>query len=139
MITIVNMIPRSRSGETNQDSEPNLAVDPQNPLHMVATAFTPDPGNGPRAPIFTSTDGGFTWQLNSIVPGGRSTRDISVSFASRGGALYAGILRFSDAHLNILRTADPFLATPMAVLVDSDGEDQPWVSATTVPAGAAAK
>jgi hypothetical protein len=28
-ITVVNMIPKSSSGETNQDSEPSLAVNPQ--------------------------------------------------------------------------------------------------------------
>lgn len=138
MLRIVNMIPQTLSGETNQDSEPNIAVDPGNRRHIVATAFTPDPLNGRRAPIFVSTDGGRTWQLHSIVPGGPSTRDITVGFASRGGTLYAGILNFSDVHLNVLRTADPFSVTPMTVLVDRDNEDQPWVSAATVPAGAEA-
>lgn len=113
MLRIVNMIPQTLSGETNQDSEPNIAVDPGNRRHIVATAFTPDPLNGPRAPIFVSTDGGRTWQLHSIVPGGPSTRDITVGFASRGGTLYAGILNFSDVHLNVLRTADPFSVTPI--------------------------
>jgi hypothetical protein len=138
MLRIVNMVPGSRSGESNQDSEPNIAVDPTNALHIVATAFTPDPAGGSRAPIFTSVNGGLAWQLNTIVPGGRSTGDITVSFASRGGTLYAGILRFSDSHLNILRTADPFVVTPMTVLVDRDTEDQPWVSAGTVRNGAEA-
>ncbi len=40
--TVVNMIPRSLSGESNQDSEPNLAVNPENPLQIVASAFTPN-------------------------------------------------------------------------------------------------
>ena len=38
---IVNMVPVSMSGETNQDSEPNLAVNPANVNNIVATAFTP--------------------------------------------------------------------------------------------------
>jgi hypothetical protein len=131
-LRVVNMIPAALSGETSQDSEPNLAVDPQNPQRMVATAFTRDPLGGPRAPVFLSTDGGQTWQLRSIVPGGASTADISVAFGDTGGALFAGILRADNLHLNILRTADPSNATVMTVLVDRDDEDQPWVAAATV-------
>jgi hypothetical protein len=43
-ISVVNMIPNLSSGETNQDSEPNLAVNPINTQEMAATAFTPSPG-----------------------------------------------------------------------------------------------
>ena len=50
MTTVVNMIPRSLSGETNQDSEPNLAVNPANPKQIVGSAFTPDPMGGPNRP-----------------------------------------------------------------------------------------
>ena len=57
-VRVVNIIPESLSGESNQDSEPSLAVNPANPLQMVATAFTPAlSGN---APIFVSVDGGNT-------------------------------------------------------------------------------
>src|SRR5258708_1970126 len=51
-VTVVNMIPKSLSGETNQDSEPNLAVNPINPKQIVGTAFTPNPAGGSFAPIF---------------------------------------------------------------------------------------
>jgi hypothetical protein len=135
MLRIVNMIPRSLSGETAQDSEPNLAVNPENPQQMIATAFTPDPLHGPMAPVFVSNDGGLTWSLRSIVPGGPITGDISVGFGTRGGTLYAGILNISDPEhhpLNVLRTGNPFAPTPMTTLVDRPDEDQPWVSATTV-------
>ena len=50
-VLIVNMIPKSLSGEDHQDSEPSIAVNPANPLHIAASAFTPDPSEGPRAPI----------------------------------------------------------------------------------------
>jgi hypothetical protein len=68
MIHIVNIIPNSMSGETQQDSEPNLAVNPQNTNDMVATAFTPAPLGGSSAPIYVSTDGGNTWSLRTVVP-----------------------------------------------------------------------
>src|ERR1700674_64928 len=85
-VLIVNMIPKSLSGEDHQDSEPSLAVNPSNPLQIAASAFTPDPSEGPRAPIYVSTDGGNTWTLNSIVPStvadGSVTGDITVAFGT---------------------------------------------------------
>lgn len=140
-VLVVNMIPKSRSGETNQDSEPNLAVDPAKPLNMVGTAFTPDPGGGPNAPIYFSTDGGNTWRLNSIIPGNGAfgTGDITVRF-SESHTLYAGILR-GDAHLrmHILRTADFTSATPMTTLLSRDNVDQPYIQTARVTIGAAQK
>src|SRR5258706_6248652 len=67
-VLVVNMIPRSLSSEENQDSEPTIAVNPANPQQIAASAFTPDPAEGPRAPIYVSIDEGNTWTLNSIVP-----------------------------------------------------------------------
>jgi hypothetical protein len=135
MIVVVNMIPRSLSGETNQDSEPNLAVNPSNPLQIAGSAFTPDPGGGPNAPIFVSSDGGNTWLLNSIVPSQAGsftgTGDITVRFAE-SGILYAGILRQPGfLRLNILRTANFLGAATMTVLVDRPDVDQPYVQART--------
>ncbi len=131
MIKIVNMVPQSMSGETNQDSEPNLAVNPANTDHMVATAFTPAPMGGANAPVYVSTDGGNTWALNTIVPGNGSfgTGDITVAFSSASGVLYAGTLNGSTGDLNILRTANPTSTATMTVLVDRGNEDQPWVLA----------
>jgi hypothetical protein len=134
MLRIVNIIPRTLSAEARQDSEPNIAVNPENPNQIVATAFTRDPGNGQLAPVFVSRDGGSTWELRLIVPGGMSTLDITVGFGTRGGALYAGILTFTDAKLNILRTDNPFALTPMTVLVERGQEDQPWATAATTGA-----
>ena len=98
-ISIVNMIPKSLSGESNQDSEPNLAVNPNNPLQIAATAFTPNPTGGTLAPIFISSDGGATWALNAIVPGataGFPTGDITTKFGGTSNVLYGGILRAVD-------------------------------------------
>ncbi len=133
-IQIVNMIPNSLSGETRQDSEPNIAVNPQNTKAIVGTAFTPNPMGGANAPIYVSSNGGSTWALNPIVPGNGfvGTSDITVAYADAGGHLYAGILNGNTIHLQILRTANPFGAAPMSVLLDRANEDQPWTVAATV-------
>src|SRR5204862_4477452 len=128
-VLIVNMIPKSLSGETHQDSEPTVAVNPKNPLQIAASAFTPDPSHGPRAPIYISTDGGNTWTLNSIVPStiadGSATADITVAFGSSSDILYAGIIRFpfpgDQTRINILRTNNFQSSTTMTVLVDRQG------------------
>src|SRR5215203_3823402 len=140
MVMIVNVIPNSLSGETNQDSETSLAVNPANPLQIAASAFTPDPMGGPNAPIYVSIDGGRTWTLNSIVPSdaGRATGDISPHFSSTTNNLYVGILRRPGRlRLNALRTTNFVKPTVMAVLEDRTNVDQPWTQATTVGDGAA--
>lgn len=139
-VTVVNMIPKSLSGETNQDSEPNLAVNPANPKQMVGTAFTPNPTAGSFAPLFVSSDGGMTWALNAIVPGasasGSPTFDITMKFATASGVLYGGIIRADNTNMAIVRTANYLASSPMTVLqsrapVGSSIDDQPWVQAAT--------
>src|SRR5260221_9187288 len=133
MIRVVNMVPLSLSGETNQDSEPNIAVNPAKPTDIVATAFTGALG-GNFAPIYVSTDGGTTWSLRNVVPGNGlfGTGDITVGFAAKGGMLYAGILNGKTGHLQLLRTSNFASIHPMTVLVDRASEDQPWVVAGSV-------
>jgi len=133
-VSVVNMIPKSLSGETNQDSEPNLAVNPANLNQMAATAFTPNPTGGALAPIFVSSDGGQTWSLNAIVPGataGFPTGDITLKFGGTSNVLYGGILRADTLAMNVLRTNNYLGAGAMTVLVSRANEDQPWVQATT--------
>src|SRR6185295_11728454 len=136
-VKVVNMIPNSRSGETQQDSEPNVAVNPANPKQVAGSAFTPDPLSGPNAPIYVSINGGDIWVLNSILPGNSTfsgTGDLTLRFGGTSNNLYAGDLRGgAGLRLNILRT--PNFAAPglMTVLVDRNSVDQPYVQATTVP------
>jgi hypothetical protein len=138
MLRVVNIIPQFQSGETNQDSEPNIAVNPAQPTDMVATAFTPAP-SGNFAPIYVSTDEGVTWSTRNVVPGNGpfGTGDITVGFATTGGVLYAGTLNGQTFAMQILRTASFAGMTPMTPLVTRASEDQPWVVAGTVLAGPA--
>ena len=144
-VLVVNMMPRGLSGESNQDSEPTIAVNAANPLQVAGSAFTPDPGHGNLAPIYISVDGGNTWTLNSIVPSsapdGSATADITVAFSTASNKLYAGIIRLpfpgNRPRLNILRTDNFQSGTAMKVLVDRTGRgvDQPYVQAATAASG----
>src|SRR5262249_56076057 len=133
-VLVVNMIPRSLSRETNQDSEPSLSVNPANPLQIVGTAFTPDPMGGDHAPIFVSTDGGNTWVLNAIIPsavGNSSTHDVSLAFASSSGVLYGGILRDPSINFETLRAKDFTAPDEMEVIGSRPDNDQPCTFALT--------
>lgn len=137
-VTVVNMIPQNSSGEVAHDGEPNIAVNPADPSHIVASAFTPHPTLLNRAPVFISTDGGATWTLNGIVPSANGmTGDITVRFGDRGGSLYAGIL-FGGNFLNlrVLRTTNPFGGGTMTGLINNNNQDQPYVEAATTNSGA---
>ena len=130
---VINMVPKSLSGETSQDSEPHLTVNAAKPKQIVGTAFTPDPAGGPRAPIYISANGGLTWKLNSILPsvaGSIGTADITTGFSGKSSRLYAGILNAGNIHLQFLRTMNPFTTTPMTVLADRANADQPFTLAT---------
>jgi ASPM-SPD-2-Hydin domain-containing protein len=139
LITVVNMIPKLSSGETNQDSEPNLAVNPVNPLEMAGTAFTPSPSVGSNSPIFYSNDGGNTWSLIDIIAG-TPVRDQTLRFASTSGTLYAGVLwgtgnNIAFINFDILRTNDFSGLNVMTRLARRQNDDQPFIQAATVPSG----
>jgi hypothetical protein len=137
-VTVVNIIPKSLSYEYNQDSEPNLAVNPAKRSQIAASAFTPDPLNGPTAPIFVSINGGNTWTLNSVLPSETSTADITLRFGSASNALYAAILKRPVIdrryEMVICRTSNLTDPTTMMTLVNRRGRgvDQPFVSAATI-------
>ena len=138
MITVVNMIPQSLSGETNQDSEPNLAVNPANPTQIAASAFTPNPMGGALAPIYVSLDGGTTWTLNNIVPsaGSIGTGDITSRFGGTSNRLYTGILDGATSDFEVHRSPNFTSPTAMTQLEGRSNEDQPYVQAATVMGGA---
>jgi hypothetical protein len=148
---LVNMVPKARSGETSQDAEPTLAIDPSNVAHMAGAAFTWDNLTGApmataTAPIYVSSDRGQSWTMAMIVPSQSGspfpTGDITLSFsATASGAtahssswLYGGILSAVSAGLpmTVLRSQDPFSTAGMTVLDGRSGNvDQPHTTART--------
>ena len=136
-VRVVNMIPFNQSGETNQDSEPNLAVNPQRPTDMVGTAFTTAPalpggGVSPFAPIYVSTDGGENWSLRNVLPGGALDERCHRRLRDAGGSAVRRDLESGhDQHVHPANAA--FASnTPMAAVLAHSLEDQPWVVAGSV-------
>ena len=146
-ISVVNMIPQTESNEEHQDSEPHLAVDKADPTRMAATAFTPvQPAAGDLGPLYVSSDGGTTWDINSIIPSAvgsdSGTRDITVAFGSSHW-LYLSLIRdhpgeTDDFNTQVYRTPDsttvPTLIGERPCIGDTC-PDLPWVQAATVLGG----
>jgi hypothetical protein len=132
---VVDLIPASLSGETNQDSEPFLAVQAANPQIMVASAFTPNPiSNTGNAPLYVSEDSGDTWVLNAITPVQRMTCDIthaiSVGENHPRGDLHAGTLACAaSVTLNESESDDVTSSAVMNVQSSRTNVDQPFVRA----------
>ena len=137
-VKLVNLIPASLSGETNQDSEPFLAVQTANPQVMVASAFTPNPvSNSSNAPIYVSEDGGNTWILNAITPVPRMTCDITHAMPTGEnhprGDLHAGTLACAASiTLDESESNDVSSSAVMNVQSTRSNVDQPFVRALAI-------
>ena len=142
-ITVVNMIPHSRSDERDNDAEPTLAVNPATPWKMAATAFTPGVYGELQAPIFISTNGGNSWDLNYILPNNNwstGTGDVTIQFGGNGQHLYCSMIDglASGFEFKILDIADFLNNTPVNPIPGTGRSDvdQPYLQATTALGGA---
>ena len=132
---VVDLIPTSLSGETNQDSEPFLAVQADNPRVMVASAFTPNPiSSAGNAPVYVSEDAGNTWVLSAITPVQRMTCDITHAMSTGEnhprGDLHAGTLACAASiTLDESESEDVSSSAVMNVQSTRTNVDQPFVRA----------
>src|SRR5467141_4587212 len=132
---VVDLIPASLSGETNQDSEPFLAVQTANPQVMVASAFTPNPvSSSSNAPVYVSHDGGNSWVLNAITPVQRMTCDITHAMPTGEnhprGDLHAGTLACAaSSTFDESESNDVSSGAVMNVQSTRTNVDQPFVRA----------
>src|SRR5437867_13230029 len=137
-IRVVNLIPASLSGETNQDSEPFLAVQTVNPQIMVASAFTPNQfSTSGNAPVYVSEDAGATWVLSAITPVQRMTCDITHAMPTGEnhprGDLHAGTLACAASiTLDESESNDVSSSAVMNVQSTRGNVDQPFVRALAI-------
>src|SRR5207244_4093804 len=121
--------------ETNQDSEPFLAVQAANPQVMVASAFTPNPiSSAGNAPVYVSEDAGSTWILSAITPVQRMTCDITHAMSTGEnhprGDLHAGTLACAASiTLDESESDDVSSSTVMNVQSTRANVDHPFVRA----------
>ncbi len=142
MLKIVNMIPNNWSDEENQDSEPNLSVNPANPSEIIGTAFTYDnpagtsalsPAmSGNLAPFFYSADGGNTWNLEFVLQSAAGatlpTGDVTCRYGATSGEVYSGLI--SSAGVGIVISHAPNAVTLQTTIASVIG-DQPFLEATS--------
>ncbi|HUC53037.1 MAG TPA: hypothetical protein VMR90_03275 [Candidatus Cybelea sp.] len=134
-VKLVDIIPASLSGESNQDSEPFLAIQTANPQVMVASAFTPNPvSSSGNAPVYVSQDGGNSWVLNAITPVPRMTCDITHAMPTAEnhprGDLHAGTLACAASiTLDESESNDVSSSSVMNVQSTRTNVDQPFVRA----------
>src|SRR5207249_4735092 len=133
-VRVVDLIPRSLSGDTWQDAEPFLALYASNPKLMAASAFTPNPGGSASAtaPIFVSDDGGDSWTLRNTLPSESMTADITHAVGGTPPVLYAGIMKVPGFPLNELKANDFFSPATMTLQAFRVDIDQPFVRTSQV-------
>ena len=128
--TEVDVIPNSASAETQQNSEPSIAVNPNNPSQLVSGAFTANFSAAPvnvTTPYWLSTNGGVTW-------GGFGTlQTLDKSLAWQAGdtsALTATLHGISTAN-NDIQTFSSTNGTSFNNLKNTFSPpadlDQPWI------------
>ena len=134
---IVNAIPNDHSNETNSDSEPNIAVNPDNPLEITLTAFTPPDSGDINSPLYVSSDGGENFSFFFDVPGDGSL-DQTISMVSTSNDLFMATIRSdnqSPLNFDVDSADNPTAGVTLPTLTNVQHVDQPWVHAITVPNG----
>ena len=125
-VKIVDVIPVGDSAETAQNSEPSLAVDPNDPTQIIAGAFAVDTA------FFLTTDGGTTWSdYASLV-----SDDKSLAWKTDGSGFLASTLKPTPRVRNsedIPTYSGTISATGFGAPINTfaprrpDSLDQPWV------------
>ena len=134
-VTVVDIMPESLSGETRQDMEPSLAVNPANPYEIAAATITWEPLGANKAPIFVSTNGGKTWICRSIAPKTKIPVDVTLRFGNSLGQLFLAMLLYpAGKELCVCRTKSFDKNRSMDILEDRCGAgiDEPSIAASAV-------
>jgi FG-GAP-like repeat len=121
-LSIVDIIPNSDSGETSQNSEPSLGVDPLDPNQMVAGVF------GAGTPYFKTTTGGTIWSDY----GSLNTEDKTIAWKQDGSAVLTATLvglPGNKAEINTYSgtTANSSFGSPINTFNPGRDLDQPWM------------
>jgi hypothetical protein len=116
--TLVDIVPNRDSAESAQNSEPSIAVNPVNPMQMIAATFGAyDTSN----PFFASSNGGATWSDY----GTATFSDKSIAWALDGSEVLSAALTPGYGPINTY--ANQNFTSPINTYVGLDDNDQPWI------------
>ena len=140
-VSVVDIVPQADSGEANDNSEPSIAVNPANPLQLVAASFGPPS----HSPFFVSTDGGTTWSNFGVL----IDSDKTIAWSPDGSAVLTATLVSPDEPLPVgadadeggadfqlntysasqseLVTSSGNFGAPINNFIGSNQNDQPWL------------
>ena len=133
---VVDIIPEFKSGETNTNSEPDLAVNPANPSQIAASAYLPAVRG--MSSIFISTDGGTTWDCRPAVPIDKISCDVTLGFGGLFNMLYVAALSDFDSngeHEFVICRSSELAQSRMddsPLRQSKSGIDQPYMAAATI-------
>jgi hypothetical protein len=118
---VVDIIPHDDSIEANQNSEPSIAVNPVNPMQMLAGSFGPEGSTLNHNPFFLSADGGATWTSFGTL----DDDDISIAWKTDGSAILVTPLVSSPIDTYSVTVTDSGFGSPINHYVGSNDNDQP--------------
>ena len=119
---LIDLIPKGDSGESNQDSEPSVTINPANPSQLIAGAFA-----ATGSTYYKSTNGGVAWVRFGTLP----SDDKSLAWKADGSAVLTVSMvdtttpnTFSTYSSN---TTNSNFGAAINVFSGSD-LDQPWIA-----------
>jgi hypothetical protein len=122
LLRIVEIIPAADSGETDQNSEPSIGVNPVNPMQMFAGTF----GDG-VPPFFISTDGGTTWSIFGTL----FNNDKTIAWKVDGSAVLVATMismpDFGPIDTYSVTVPGGSFGAPIDHYVGSSRNDPPWI------------
>lgn len=144
-VFLTNMIPSDQSAESSQDSEPFLAVHPDQKLMVGAVYYGESTLGNKPPPLFLSKDGGKVWSLVSIIPA-KKIWSQSYCFSDTGknfyGSISTEISGGQPRDVNVILTEDPANNQPaknISVLSSGSVADQPFIQVRSLrPVGQSA-
>jgi PEP-CTERM motif len=129
-IPVIDVIPKTDSAESGQNSEPSIAVNPLNPNQMIAGAFNSELiGNDGGTPFWMSTNKGATWSDFGIL----GSSDKTLAWRRDGVAALTVTLNLDNFdplttyQSGATNFGSPINTTPI------QSADQPWIR--TGPSG----
>jgi hypothetical protein len=120
---VVDIIPHDDSIESNQNSEPSIAVNPVNPMQMFAGSFGPEGSTLNHNTFFLSTDGGATWSSFGTL----DDDDKSIAWKTDGSAILVTPLLDGPIDTYSVTVTDSGFGSAINHYVGSNNNDQPWV------------